>query len=254
MGHSPPTPNPNHPQTENNQPQTRLNKPEQRNRKSSTVRTQAGHPSPEGPDDRILTQTTHPSSQFSHPPPPSFAEANIEAIAHAINALVSVLTPSLSSPLSPPHSHPQPSHTQSLLTAPPSPQTSRLAYIYMWCRAFAAGHVPPQRPPHLLTPSSLFRAGRWLRRRMSLMSLCICVCVGALGVTAGVAVALQDNYSCIGGEHTVWATGGSVWSVVSHQCSGSRQHAYEAVVSLNTHVEPWHLVPGEVLTLPSSGG
>ncbi len=69
----------------------------------------------------------------------------------------------------------------------------------------------------------------------------------------GVAMAIEDNYSCVGGEHTTQRSD-TVWGVVSRQCRGDRQHAYDDVVAMNPHVEVWGLAQGEVIVLPHSGG
>jgi hypothetical protein len=130
----------------------------------------------------------------------------------------------------------------------------RLTYLWKYGVAFVRGDNPPIRPAHLNMPSLPFKACRWLWRKVGLMGLCVCVCVMGMSALLGVSVALADNYSCVGGEHTVWATGDSVWGVVSRQCSGDRQHAYDDVVTLNSHVEAWALVQGEVIVLPHSGG
>jgi len=130
----------------------------------------------------------------------------------------------------------------------------RLTYLWKYGVAFVRGDNPPIRPAHLNMPSLPFKACRWLWRKVGLMGLCVCVCVMGMSALLGVSVALADNYSCVGGEHTVWATGDTVWGVVSRQCNGDKQHAYDDVVALNSHIEAWGLVRGEVIVLPHSGG
>ena len=69
----------------------------------------------------------------------------------------------------------------------------------------------------------------------------------------GVAMAIEDNYSCVGGQYTAQRSD-TVWGVVSRHCTGNRQQAYDDVVAANPHVEAWGLAPGEVIVLPHSGG
>ncbi len=85
------------------------------------------------------------------------------------------------------------------------------------------------------------------------MGLCICVCVGGMGALVGVATAIEDNYSCVGGEHTA-QRGDTVWGVVAGRCSGNRQHAYDDVVAAHPHIEAWGMAQGEVIVIPHSGG
>ena len=225
-----------------------LNKTEHGENKSSLMGRQGSRVVPESPGGEVPARTTTPPS-YSSPHATSF-EANIEAIVQAIaqaNATRSV-------PPTSPQPNTQPSSGPPHTNTTPTTHISRFAYYSRWCASFATGHHPPKRPPHTHTPTHAYRACRWLWRKVGLMGLCVCVCVMGMGGLLGVALSLQDNYSCVGGEHTVWATGDTVWGVVSRQCSGDRQHAYDDVVALNSHVEAWALVQGEVIALPHSGG
>ena len=159
-------------------------------------------------------------------------------------------------PLTSSQPHTQPSsalHNTITTHNPSSTTTSRLAYIWSWCRAFVRGDVPPRRPSHLVAPSLLFRACGWLRRKVGIMGLCVCVCVGGLGALLGMSLSMQDNYSCDGGAYTAQRSD-TVWGVVNRRCSGDRQHAYEDVVASNPHIKAWGLAQGEVIVLPHSGG
>ena len=66
-------------------------------------------------------------------------------------------------------------------------------------------------------------------------------------------MSIENNYSCVGGEH-IAERGDTVWGVVSMHCTGSRQQAYDDVVASHPHIEAWGLVQGEVIVLPHSGG
>ena len=233
----------------------RLNKPENGETNSPLMRRQGSRVVPESPGSEIPARTTTPPSNSSPPHAPHAAsfEANIEAIVQAIAQANATRPAPLTSPQ--PNTQPSsgPSHTNTTHT-PTHTHMKRLTYLWKYGVAFVRGDNPPIRPAHLNMPSLPFKACRWLWRKVGLMGLCVCVCVMGMSALLGVSVALADNYSCVGGEHTVWATGDSVWGVVSRQCSGDRQHAYDDVVTLNSHVEAWALVQGEVIVLPHSGG
>ena len=229
----------------------RLNKPGNGEMISSFMRPHHDTPAPESPGAITTAQTATPPPSSTHMPSPNaiFFEANIEAIVEAI-AQANPTTLTSSQPNTQPSS--APSHTNTTHTHTYT-HTSHLAFYLKWLAAIVTGHHPPKRPPHTHTPTPLHRAGRWLWRRMGLMGLCVCVCVGGMGALLGVAMAIEDNYSCVGGEHTTQRSD-TVWGVVSRQCRGDRQHAYDDVVAMNPHVEVWGLAQGEVIVLPHSGG
>ncbi len=228
-----------------------LNKPGNSEVNPSLVRPQASHLVPESPGAKTLTQTADLPSSFS--PKPIYFEANIEA---NIEAIAQANTTTQPPPLTSPQTFTQPPSASSK-TKPPHIHThthmTRMTYAYRWGAAFVRGHIPPRRPSHLVTPSLPFRACRWLWRRVGLMGLCVCVCVGGMGALVGVAMAIEDNYSCVGGEHTA-QRGDTVWGVVASRCSGNRQHAYDDVVAAHPHIEAWGMAQGEVIVIPHSGG
>lgn len=212
----------------------RLNKPEQGKENLSLTPPQQPHPAPGSPERMAVTiSVTYPLTQL---------EVDTRPTHHT--PLTSPQTPI--QPSSAPQ-HPTSSHNPSLL------KMTRLAYLYSWCRDFVRGVPPLKRPTHLRMPSAPFRACRWLWRKVGVMNLCICVCVGGLGVLTGVAVAITDNYSCEAGVHEA-RRGDTAWSMVSRLCSGDRTHALEDVAALNPTIETWGLVQGDVVILPKSGG
>ncbi len=237
-----------------------LNKPGNGKVNPSLVCPQDSHLVPESPGAKIhpsitLTQTADPPSSlrvYAYSPKPIYIEANIEVIAQAIAQANTTQPPPLTSPQTFTQPSSAPSHTNTTHTHTYT-HTSRFAYYRRWCAAFVAGHHPPKRPPHTHTPTHIYRACRWLWRRVSLMGLCVCVCVGGMGALVGVAMAIEDNYSCVGGEHTA-QRGDTVWSVVASRCSGNRQHAYDDVVAAHPHIEAWGMAQGEVIVIPHSGG
>ena len=79
-------------------------------------------------------------------------------------------------------------------------------------------------------------------------NLMLAGCILAFAGIAGFAMSLQDNYSCMAGEHVV-TPGDSVYNVVSKYCSGNRMAAQQAILKLNNGEAVLH--PGDVLIIPT---
>ena len=90
------------------------------------------------------------------------------------------------------------------------------------------------------------------KKQWSNLMLAACL-VGFIAV-AGVALSLNDNYTCStdDGVH-ILRNGQSAWSVASQRCHGNIAHAMKDIVTINGG-DPSAFRVGDAMIVPASGG